>query len=524
LNFLDPKNIGKPPSQSKAVKSTKVWLEERLFGHRLWARQTPWLLFLEFLNVTEAFLRLGEQNLFAPSAPEEMHSYKMRYRMGLRQVLFDNEELTRISQMPFNDDAKWTAWLDSMSERGIPGGFEYLRQRFPQFNHFSELVALVKQTTLESDTNRRWSSRFIFPFGPDALYSDAIIKNGTPQPDFNNFGRTGEIVYAMLSRSTHADRLRAHFVELLDPRKPKNQLIARLASPYDAEPDRDQKGETFLPYRRHPAFDRLAEDWLAVLDLALPEQDAYAYLVPLGAFHIILYQLETAAALTERNQRPTLVCEMIAPKREFVRQKSIASYQDNDSLSLQALDREIDRTLEDPEWTAIGTEEEISDSERVDIARDFIERHFSYVPDEKLAEASVTRLIEQLREDVENKHESSCGRVHSDYGRYIGLSSRRGTNRMRYAPTDDFIKMLVVTRVTKRTEYKKFLSDLYSRYGFVFGELEAADALDPAGFQAAAFERNRGRLEARLASMGLLNRLSDGCAYVVNPFAADRAD
>ncbi len=521
MNFLDPNNIGKPPSQSHAVKNTKVWLEERLFGHRLWARQTPWLLFLEFLNVAEAFLRLGEESLFAPTAPEEMRSYKMRYRMGLRQVLFDNEELMRIAQLPYNDDVKWTAWLETMSERGIP--FDYLRQRFPQFNHFSELVTLVKQTTLEADTNRRWSSRFIFPFGPDALYSDAIIKNGMAQPDFNNFGRTGEILYAMLSRSAHAGRLRGHFADLLDPEKPKNKLIARLASPTDIDLDRDQKGETFLPYRAHPAFDRLAEDWLAVLDLALPEQDAYAFLVPLGALHIILYQLETAAALTGRTQRPTLVCEMIAPKREFVRQRSIASYQENDSLSLQALDCEIDKALQDPEWTAILSED-ISESERFDAARDFVEKHFSYSSDDRLAEVSLPRLIEQLREHVETKHESSCGRVHSDYGRYIGLSSRRGTNRTRYAPTDAFIKLLVVTRVARRTEFKKFLADIYARYGFVFGELEAADALDAAGFQSAAFERNRSRLEARLASMGLLNRLSDGCAYVVNPFAADRAD
>ncbi|MGO8661549.1 hypothetical protein ACC805_12315 [Rhizobium ruizarguesonis] len=522
MNFLSPENIGPVPAQSQAAKNATVWLEEDVFGHRLWARQTPWLLFLEFLNVAEAFLRDGKEKLFAASQPEEMRSYKMRFRMGLRHILFDNEEMARISLLQFNDDGKWETWLAAMRERGVEGGFDYLKQRFPQFSHFSELVALVKQTTLETDTNRRWSSRFIFPFGPDALYSDAIVKESTPQADFNNFGRTGEILYMMLSRSKGSERLREHFAELLDPQRAKNQLIARLSAPSDNNPDRDQKGETYLPYRTHPAFDRLAEDWLSVLDLGLPEQDAYAYLVPLGALHVILYQLETAAALVGREGRPPIICEMIAPRREFVRQRAIASYQDNDSLSLEALRSNIDRALETEEWRDIHRDE-LSESERLEAAADFFDKRFSYSPKDGGAATTVAELVEQLRQDVETKHEASCGRVHSDYGRYIGLSSRRGTNRMRYAPTDALLKILVITRVTKRVEFKKFLADLFAHYGFVFGEAEAALALDTTAFHSSAFERNRGRLEARLGSMGLLNRLSDGCAYVVNPFAIERS-
>lgn len=519
MNFLEPTNIGALPSQSTAAKSSRVWLEEKLFGHRLWARQTPWLIFLEFLNVAEAFLRGGEGELFSYSDPTEMRPYRMRYRMGLRHVLFDNDELARIWQSGGSDAERWDAWIETMNGRGVPGGFSYLRERFPQFNNFAEIVSLIKQTMLESDNNRRWTSQFIFPFGPDALYSDTIIKNETPQPDFNNFGRTGEILYMMLSRSSYADQLRSHFVEFLDPHKPKNQLVARLGAPVDSEPDRDQKGETYLPYRKHPAFDRLAEDWLAILDLQLPEQDAYAYLVPLGAFHLILYQLQTAAALAGRNRRPEMICEMIAPKREFVRQRAIASYQENDSLSLLALDREIDRALTDPEWLEIR-EADVLESERLDSAKNYIKKKFYFEPEDD--PANIARLVDDLRSHVENKHDSSCGRVHSDYGRYIGLSSRRGTNRNRYAPTDAFIKLLVITTVPKRTEFKKFLSDLHERYGLVFGEVEASEALDEITFQSSAFERNRARLEVRLASMGLLNRLSDGCAYVVNPFATAR--
>ena len=221
-----------------------------------------------------------------------------------------------------------------MRELSAGTDFIYLRDRFSSFRDFAELVGLMRQTTLENESNRRSSSRFIFPFGVDALFSDAIYneKSGAITADFNNFGRTGEILYMMASRAARGGELRAPFAALFDPEQPKNRLIARLSAPGDDDPNRDQKGETYLPYRHHPAFDRLAEDWLAIFALSLPAQDSFAHLVPLGALHVVLYQLETAAALAGCAVRPALVCELIAPKREFVRQRSIVSYQDNDRL------------------------------------------------------------------------------------------------------------------------------------------------------------------------------------------------
>ena len=170
-------------------------------------------------------------------------------------------------------------------------------------------------------------------------------------------------------------------------------------------------------------------------------------------------------------------------------------------------------------WLAIH-QEDLSRSERLDRAVEFMENRFSYTGNRGRS-AGVSDLVEQLRQKWRAKHEVSCGKVHSDYGRYIGLSSRRGTNRIRYAPTDALLKTLVVTRVPTRLEFKRFLADLYEQYGFVFGDVEARHALDVTAFDSSAFERNRARLEVRLASMGMLNRLSDGCAYVINPFAPE---
>ena len=521
MNFLAQGNCAAVASASGAPAQSTVWVEEALFGHRLWPRQTPWLLFLEFLNVAEAFYRQDAGAAFAPRAPDALHPYKMRFRLGLRAILFSNDEMERIAAASDDSEGQWTEWLGTMQELSAGTDFGYLRDRFSSFRDFAELVGLVRQTTLENESNRRGSSRFIFPFGVDALFSDAIFneKSGAITADFNNFGRTGEIVYMMASRAARGSELRAPFAALFEPEQPKNRLIARLSAPGDDDANRDQKGETYLPYRHHPAFDRLVDDWLAVFKLGLPAQDAFAHLVPLGALHVVLYQLETAAALASRAVRPAIVCELIAPKREFVRQRSIVSYQDNDSLTLRALDATIDRFEDEPQWAALLSDE-VSDQERADRAADLIETRFHYR--EKVRGTAPHDLIANLRREVEDKHEVGAGRVHSSYARQIGLASSRGTNRTRYAPNDALLKTLVITRVSQRLDFKRFLADLYGHYGLVFGEVEARAALDRAEFDAAAFERNRARLEARLASMGLLQRLSDGCAYVVNPFAVER--
>lgn len=521
MSFLDPDNVGRVPTTSRVFDDVKLWLEEAIFGHRLWARQNPWLLFLEFLNVAEAHHREGK--LFGPTEPETPTPYSLRWRMGLRSVLFDNSQLARLAEERLDDESLWRLWIEGMERGASPPaeGFAYLKARFPRFQDFVELVSLVRQTTLETTNNLRWSSRFIFPFGVNAIYSDATVKQKSPSRDYINFGRTGELLYLMISRAEGGAALKAHFERFFDPEQPKNRLIGLLCAEGDHRTPLDMAGNSFLPYRSHPAFNRLVKDWTAVFELGLPGQDAFAHLAPLATLHILLYELETAAAILGRETRPSLICEIIAPRRELVRQRSIASYFENDALSRRAAEAYAERFLEGEAWAA-ANDESLPDLERLDVAAAILKREFSYAPKE-LHVGTVSELMAQFRQALEAKHDDNWGSVHADYGRDIGLVSKRGTNRKRYAPTDDLLKTLVMAQVPKRVEFGKFLAELYSQYGLVFGPVEAEAALAETSFDASSFERNRERLEARLSSMGLLKRLSDGCAYVLNPFAGRSA-
>lgn len=70
-------------------------------------------------------------------------------------------------------------------------------------------------------------------------------------------------------------------------------------------------------------------------------------------------------------------------------------------------------------------------------------------------------------------------------------------------------------------EFQEFLAKLHQTYGFVIGDRQATELINSGDADRKDFETNAKRLERRLASIGLLKRLSDACAYVQNPFASE---
>ena len=127
------------------------------------------------------------------------------------------------------------------------------------------------------------------------------------------------------------------------------------------------------------------------------------------------------------------------------------------------------------------------------------------------------QLLAEFRRAAVSRHRSHVANVHRTYGVGAGLVSRRGTTRLRYAPTDALLKALILANVGTRMDYRALLQRLHERYGLVIGENEAKVALDPDDYDEKAFEANSARLERRLRTLGMLRRLSDACAYVENP-------
>ena len=495
------------------------WLDEQIWGHRIYT-QSPWLLFLEFAGVAEACRR--EHGLFVENSAYYPLEYIPYQRMMLRNILWNNEAIRLTDQENPDSDTAWGVWLASMrsSAQGVSKrDFSYLKSRFKTFREFATLVQMLQRdAAVEGDSNKRWTSRFIFPFGPNALYEDVNIKKNNPAREYINFGRTGELLYLMLSRSTAATKLAPWLTALLVGDNNWNRLLG-LLQPTDPE-HVTLKGKSYLPYKFHASFDSLGEDWLQVFELELPGFDQVEHLVTLGALHVMLYQLQVATQwLVSDNRRPYFVCEVIAPKKTLTRQQSILNYQDNNVLTTKAVNAYLTRIETSKAWQAALAESASPGETFARCRQILVEEVWWGKKKEYNGERSPAKLLRSLREVALRRHRRVVANVHRIYGREIGLVSRRGTNRFRYAPSDTLLKTLLLANVKKRMELREFLELLFQRYGLVFAPREAKQVLDGADFDQEAFTANSSRLEQRLSSLGLLRRLSDGCAYVINPYA-----
>jgi len=501
-----------PLPQREDYRDNSMWVDEQMWGHRLWDSQSPWLLFLEFLNVAEASHR-NAQLLQNGTHPLLFKPYK---RLHLRNILFNNEVLTQIAEQHPDSTSAWNAWLDWMSVNAkgiVPRDFRYLKGRFHSFRQFVSLVGILRGSAVESEANKRWSSRFVFPFGPNAIYEDLDITTaGKVSRQYIYFGRTGELMYLMLCRSKRRDELASRLAAMLSGQNQWNRLLA-LFQPSEGE-DQETRTGSFLPYADHPEFDLLADDWLHVLSLELPGFDALPHLVTLGAFHLMLYQLRVSSSILSKPLH--LICEVVAPKKTLVRELSAFNYQENSLLSQRAVEAYLAGITTSDRWQQAKLQ-----SSAFAACKAILEEQVRWPNDPEDYEgcSEPDAFAAELRRAAIARHKQHVASVHRQYGRDVGLVSKRGTNRLRYAPTDALLKTLVLANVSRRMEYKEFLDLLFTRYSFVMGEREAEQVLSQEDFEKKAFQTNSHRLEQRLSSLGMLRRLSDACAYVQNPLA-----
>lgn len=511
--MVDPA-VTYPPPHREDHRDNKMWLDEQIWGHRLWDSQSPWLVFLEFLTVAEACHREGR--LFDEKGTPYPLLFRPYQRLHLRNILFNNEGLSRIAERQPDSNSAWSQWLAWMADhsKGVTTrDFSYLRGRFQSFQQFASLVGMLRGSAVESEANKRWSSRFVFPFGPEGIYEDLnVTPAGTASREYINFGRTGELLYLMLCRSAGAAELRPLLAALLSGDNPWNRLL-KLLQP-DAPEDQETRKNSYLPYRSHPVFDRLAEDWRRVLTLGLPGFDSFPHLVTLGSLHILLYQLNVATEWAGGSV--SFICEVVAPKKTLVRELSALNYQENNLLPLRAVEAYIAKIPESPEWQSALTH-----SGAFSLCKELLEHRVRWPRDAEDYEgcSDPGSLFTELKREAIARHRQHVANIHRNFGRDVGLVSKRGTNRLRYAPTDTLLKALVLANIAGRVEFKDFLATLFTRYGLVFGEREAEQVLSKEDFDKKAFQANAARLEQRLSSLGMLRRLSDACAYVQNPLA-----
>ena len=497
-------------------KSIAYWIDEQIWGHRVWDNQTPWLIFLEFLGIVDSAQREGklldEGGKFYPLL------FNPLQRMALRNILYNNSQIVQYILDKNPEDgrawAEWNSWIKDHARGVVDRDFSYVKDRFLSFEEFAQLLGMLQSATVESESNRRWSSRFLFPFGESCLYEDVNISaQGKPSREYINFGRTGELLYLMLCRSSVAEQLQPHLEAIVTAKNPWNSLVAQLQN--DDQPQASTRGQSYLPYTSHKAFDLLGEDLLQLFERGLPQFDAYPHLTLMSAFHVMLYQLVVSSQLCH-DERPLMICEIVAPRKTLVRELSIISYQKNSQLSSNAVSTFINNIVTSDDWKKAKAEPDSFPqckellNQLVAWPREDDDYDGAHDPD---------FLIRSLKQSALARHRQHAANVHRSYGRSVGLISKRGTNKLRYAPNDSLLKAMILANVPDRMEFKEFLNRIFVRYGIVIGEREAKEVMEDSDFDNKAFQSNANRLEHRLSSLGMLKRLSDACAYVLNPYA-----
>ncbi len=491
-------------------------VDEHIWGHRLYDEQLPHLTILEFLCV------LGS-NIDSPLQEDAdgRVQYKPQRQYRLRSLLFNNPFVEAIRAKSLSDADKWTMWNEYFSAEAT--GFEasdmsYLRSSFANFDDFSKVITLLRSSAFEVHSNKRWSSKFVFPFGPDALYEDLRFTSKGVSNDRRFFARTGELLYLMLCRAKGGADLGKVLVErLFDRETPMNRLVRVLqGEPQLADTFRDGG---YLPLAEHPRFDRLCSDWTAILSRDMPVYDALEHLITNAGLNLLLYFLERGKEVAGDSEPIEIICEVVSYERTKVRALSGESYQANQALSFRAIRANIESVRLKEEWLKALA----SDDPHVECAR-VMSAHFQWpsttIDDDELDAMQKTgdELVQELTEIAELRHKQHFGKIHATWSRAIGLSSRRLSRRTRYAPNDRLLKTLVVSVVEDRMQFDEFLRELRTRYGLVVGDSEGAHLVKDKLVDQEALSENRANLEARLVGLGLVRRLSDSCSFVENPF------
>lgn len=496
------------------IDSPRMWVDEAIWGHRLYDEQTPWLCLMEFLNVLQSEYNEGR-------AFQEDNYNTLKYiaysRMYLRNILFNNPQMQIIEKEYENDNnAQWKKWIEEMNDKkgGLDSAdFSYLKDRFPNFQDFVDIIKFLQTTTIEGENNKRWSSQFIFPYGPDCLYEDVRVTGSNTSNDRRFFGRTGELLYLMLSRSSNKNEILRHLGEkILNGKSPLNRLVAKLQPSVERFSGQPRDGG-YLPIASLPEYDLLSEDWLNLFKCNMPNYDVFPHLVNITGLHFLIYFINRSKEVLGNNKKTSFVLEIIAPQKTIIRDLAANSYSENNNLSKQAIEEYILGMKNTDAWKQVE-----SSDEPFEAAKGLIENVFYWKDLEAASATTPDGLLEELSKKVAIRHKQHVQNFHRVWGKEIGLVSKRSSRRLRYAPTDTLLKALVLCNVSNKMEFQEFLDCLFEKYGFVIGDRQAKSLWEEGDADQEAFSENAIRLEQRLSSMGLLKRLSDACAYVENPY------
>ena len=272
-------------------------------------------------------------------------------------------EIDRIAQNGKPDkSAQWSELIRRVRDADKSIDLSYLSRSFEDVESLHEALKLLRSTEVEAYSSKGWTQRQILPLGPDMLLAD-IKDRSHNSADRLFLRRTGELLYLMLGRSSASqhgslqqlirDRMlvRDHACNKLA------RLIGQGVQTTDSGLDSTARAATgYLPFVKLDAYDRLAEDWGALLSLSrMPIEDILDPLMRLSTFHLIIYLLSVAESVHDkgRSEYPPFVFDLAGrPRKNPMQRSARGQYGNHLSLPRRALEHFVDTFCSSEYWAA----------------------------------------------------------------------------------------------------------------------------------------------------------------------------
>ncbi|TMV07522.1 hypothetical protein FGK63_08605 [Ruegeria sediminis] len=531
MNEITPKPF---EDASRPSEKPEMWVQEAIFGHRFIEEQKPYMLVLEVLSVCGSVLRSGT-SLFShglvDATRSEAITVSIAKRAQLRYLLFEDTALDKIRlNETLTDDEKLDRFVNELNKgfRGrtkVDNAFCYLGERFRgRFSSLAQAIDILRNMEIDALSSRRWTSRFLAPRGPKLLISD--IGNSFSS-DRRFFGRGGELMYLMLSRSNRASEaaqlIQDHFFSTSDP-------MDRLLSEIDPESE-ERTGDAplgYLPLSHHHSYDRLANDWITVLSLAgLPSPQKFEPLFRLSALNLVRYFMERAAevgGLCDADGRPSaepIILDVSGGAIGDMRQRAASHLKRVRETIDEAVEAYIQGKIEkNTKWSKARGH---SDPDlRFKLAVEAIHEtfHTGIFDKEKLSRRSPEACLSFFVKRATSRSRNNISTLIEPLGKNAGFITARPRAGTWFDGSDEFLEALVMSNTgSEAITVDKFLHKIYEKYRIVIGPNEAGRAFAKRTFDPSSFEENMRFFEQRLTGLGYVRRLSDDCAFVSNPYA-----
>ena len=456
----------KAPKKFQA--DVNVWVDEAIWGHRLYNDQTPWLVLLEFLAIFRWRFASGKAlDEVQENSSHESIKYYIPRLIPLRQLIFNNPHIQYVEDNCRSDAERWETWFDSFT---TDESVEYLRKRFGSFSRFARVVEFFQTTAVEAHRQRRWSSRFLFPYGPNCVYADLPV-NANRSPDRRFFARSGELLYLMLCRSGSGVEIADQIAKkLLREDETWNRVVqALLPEGYLVDANSVSSTIGYLPFAMRDEYVELANTWMRLLRLELSGESLLDPLMRLSVLHMLLYTLRRSNEEIGDSTEPKFVLEIASPKRTTIFELAKENFAANRMLSTRAVRAYVDAAKRDRQW-----EKACQARVPADAVRRYLSRRFAWNIVGSPPAGDPGAIFKSLRTYAVTRHQQHVAKVHMEWTRHIGLSVlRRGAGTW-YSPDDSLLKALVMCIADEgREEYHRFLEKLYDRFRLIVGVSQA---------------------------------------------------